>query len=141
VFLISIENALQNLSFIGMIDPLRPEVKGVVAQCKVANIKVAMITGDHPKTALVLAEQSVIADNTMRAVTEDELTAAFELNKEAFSQCVPSTKVFARISLHQKRLIMEQIMEGGDFVAVTGDGVNEAPVLNHVHVGIALGIT
>ena len=138
-----LEDALQDLSFIGMvgmIDPLRPEVKDAVAQCKMASINVAMITGDHPKTALALAEQSGIADSTMQAVTGDELNIAFEQGKDAFSQCVHSTQVFARISPHQKKQIIEQIMQDGDFVAVTGDGVNDAPALNHAHVGIAMGL-
>ena len=138
-----LEDALQNLSFIGMvgmIDPLRPEVKAAVAQCKMASINVAMITGDHPKTALALAEQSGIADSTMQAVTGDGLAIAFEEGKDAFSQCVHSTQVFARVSPHQKKQIIEQIMQDGDFVAVTGDGVNDAPALNHAHVGIAMGL-
>lgn len=138
-----LEDALQNLSFIGMvgmIDPLRPEVKGAVAQCKMASITVAMITGDHPKTALALAEQSGIADSTMQAVTGDELAIAFEQGQDAFSRCVHSTQVFARVSPHQKKQIIEQIMQDGDFVAVTGDGVNDAPALNHAHVGIAMGL-
>ena len=138
-----LEDALSNLSFIGMvgmIDPLRPEVKGAVAQSKMANISVAMITGDHPKTALALAQQSGIADSTMQAVTGDELAIAFEQGKDVFSQCVHSTQVFARVSPHQKKQIIEQIMQDGDFVAVTGDGVNDAPALNHAHVGIAMGL-
>ena len=139
----NLEDALKNLNFIGMvgmIDPLRPEVKGAVAQCKMASINVAMITGDHPKTALALAEQSGIADSTMQAVTGNELAIAFEQGEDAFSQCVHSTQVFARVSPHQKKQIIEQIMQDGDFVAVTGDGVNDAPALNHAHVGIAMGL-
>ena len=138
-----LEYALQNLRFIGMvgmIDPLRPEVKDAVAQCKMASIQVAMITGDHPKTALALAERSGIADHTMQAVTGDELATAFEQGQDAFGQCVHSTQVFARVSPHQKKQIIEQIMHDGDFVAVTGDGVNDAPALNHAHVGIAMGL-
>jgi magnesium-transporting ATPase (P-type) len=139
----NLEDALQNLSFIGMvgmIDPLRPEVKDAVAQCKRANICVAMITGDHPKTALALAQQSGIADGAMKAISGDELDVAFDQGKDAFSQCVHSTQVFARVSPHQKKQIIEQIMQDGDFVAVTGDGVNDAPALNHAHVGIAMGL-
>jgi magnesium-transporting ATPase (P-type) len=138
-----LEDALKNLKFIGMvgmIDPLRPEVKGAVTQCKMANISVAMITGDHPKTALALAQQSGIADSTMQAVSGEELGVAFEEGENAFSQCVHSTQVFARVSPHQKKQIIEQIMQDGDFVAVTGDGVNDAPALNHAHVGIAMGL-
>lgn len=138
-----LEDALKDLSFIGMvgmIDPLRPEVKGAIAQCKMASISVAMITGDHPKTALALAQQSGIADSAMEAVTGDELAIAFAQGKDTFSQCVHSTQVFARVSPHQKKQIIEQIMQDGDFVAVTGDGVNDAPALNHAHVGIAMGL-
>jgi len=138
-----LEDALENLNFIGMvgmIDPLRPEVNDAVAQCKMAGIKVAMITGDHPKTALALAERSGIADNNMQAVTGEQLTIAFEQGDDAFSQCVHSTQVFARVSPHQKKQIIERIMLDGDFVAVTGDGVNDAPALNHANVGIAMGL-
>lgn len=138
-----LEDALKNLNFIGMvgmIDPLRPEVKGAVAHCKRANINVAMITGDHPKTALALARNSGIADSAMQAVTGKELDIAFAQGSNAFSQCVHSSQVFARVSPHQKKQIIEQIMQDGDFVAVTGDGVNDAPALNHAHVGIAMGL-
>ena len=138
-----LEDALKNLSFIGMvgmIDPLRPEVKGAVAQCKMASIKVAMVTGDHPKTALALAEQSGIGDSSMQAITGEQLALAYEQGSDTFSQCVHSTQVFARVSPHQKKQIIEQIMQDGDFVAVTGDGVNDAPALNHAHVGIAMGL-
>lgn len=138
-----LEDALIDLTFIGMvgmIDPLRNDVISAVAACKMAKINVAMITGDHPKTALALAEQSGIATIGMPAVTGKQLAHAFAQGKTVFSACVHSTKVFARISPHQKRQIIEQIMLDGDFVAVTGDGVNDAPALNHAHVGIAMGL-
>ncbi|WP_245942448.1 cation-translocating P-type ATPase [Candidatus Colwellia aromaticivorans] len=138
-----LESALIDLTFIGMvgmIDPLRHDVVSAVAACKTAKIKVAMITGDHPKTALALAEQSGIATAGMPAVTGEQLELAFTQGKTAFSTCVHSTQVFARISPHQKRQIIEQIMFDGDFVAVTGDGVNDAPALNQAHVGIAMGL-
>jgi Ca2+-transporting ATPase len=101
---------------------------------------VAMITGDHPKTALALAEQSGIATSGMLAVTGKQLAVAFAQGNTVFRDCIHSTNVFARISPHQKRQIIEQIMLDGDFVAVTGDGVNDAPALNHAHVGIAMGL-
>jgi magnesium-transporting ATPase (P-type) len=138
-----LEDALTGLTFIGMvgmIDPLRNDVISAVAACKMAEIKVAMITGDHPKTALALAEQSGISTAGMPAVTGEQLSLAFTQGKTAFSACVHSTQVFARISPHQKRQIIEQIMLDGDFVAVTGDGVNDAPALNQAHVGIAMGL-
>ena len=138
-----LENALTDLTFIGMvgmIDPLRSDVISAVAACKVAKINVAMITGDHPNTALVLAQRSGIATRGMQAVTGNQLGLAYAQGQEAFSQFVHSTNVFARISPHQKKQIVEQLMLDGDFVAVTGDGVNDAPALNQAHVGIAMGL-
>jgi len=139
----NIENELAGLSFIGMvgmIDPLRNDVISAVESCKEASIKVAMITGDHPKTAMALARQSGIATSDMLAVTGEQIAHAFAKGKAAFSDCVHSTRVFARISPHQKKQIIEQIMHDGEFVAVTGDGVNDAPALNHAHVGVAMGL-
>jgi magnesium-transporting ATPase (P-type) len=137
-----LEDELIHLSFIGMvgmIDPLRHDVIEAVSVCKAAKIKVAMITGDHPKTAMALAQQAGIATPNMKAVTGIQIAEAFKQGVTAFKHCVHSTQVFARISPHQKRQIIEQIMHDGDFVAVTGDGVNDAPALNHAHVGIAMG--
>lgn len=139
----TLEDALHDLTFIGMvgmIDPLRPDVIQAVEDCKTANIQVAMITGDHPKTALALAEQSGIADSSMEAVTGEQLALSYEQGTQQFSQCIHSTKVFARVSPHQKKQVIEQLMADGEFVAVTGDGVNDAPALNHAHVGIAMGL-
>jgi magnesium-transporting ATPase (P-type) len=138
-----LENALTDLTFIGMvgmIDPLRNDVVSAVTACKVGKIKVAMITGDHPNTAMSLAKRSGIATSGMHAVTGKQLALAFAQGTAVFSDCVHSTQVFARISPHQKKQIVEQIMLDGDFVAVTGDGVNDAPALNHAHVGIAMGL-
>ena len=138
-----LEDALTGLTFlgmVGMIDPLRSDVISAVVACKEAKIKVAMITGDHPNTALALAEKAGISTPDMQAVTGKQLTQAFSQGKTAFKKCVNSTQVFARISPHQKRQIIEQIMFDGDFVAVTGDGVNDAPALNQAHVGIAMGL-
>jgi magnesium-transporting ATPase (P-type) len=138
-----LEDALTGLTFlgmVGMIDPLRSDVISAVAACKVAKIKVAMITGDHPNTALALAEKAGISNSAMQAVTGQQLARAFSQGNSEFKDCVHSTQVFARISPHQKRQIIEQIMLDGDFVAVTGDGVNDAPALNQAHVGIAMGL-
>ncbi|MDX2368997.1 MAG: HAD-IC family P-type ATPase, partial [Colwellia sp.] len=144
----SLEDTLHGLTFlgmVGMIDPLRPGVIAAVANCKRAGINVAMITGDHPKTALALAEQAGITDNNakiinMQAVTGKELEKSYQQGSHYFSDCVHSTNVFARVSPHQKKQIIEQLMHDGDFVAVTGDGVNDAPALSHAHVGIAMGL-
>lgn len=137
-----VEIELTNLNYlglVGMIDPLRLDAIEAVKQCKKANIKVAMITGDHPKTALALARQAGIANESMSAITGDELNAFSQSTKD-FSECIKSTTVFARVSPHQKKQIIEQLMDNGEFVAVTGDGVNDAPALKHAHVGIAMGL-
>jgi len=137
------EDALQHLSFlgmVGMIDPLRPEVQEAVEQCKKSSIKIAMITGDHPQTAIALARQAGIADDSMQAVTGKQLTTAYKQGKESFKTCVHSSYIFARVAPHQKKQIIEQLMNDGDFVAVTGDGVNDAPALSHAHVGISMGL-
>lgn len=141
-----LEQALSQLNFlglVGMIDPLREDVIQAVTDCKTAHIKVAMITGDHPKTALALAEQAGITTSArakMQAITGQQLSAAFQQGQAAFSQCIHSSNVFARVSPHQKKQIVTQLMQDGEFVAVTGDGVNDAPALSNAHVGIAMGL-
>ena len=140
---LEVGNALTDMIFIGMvgmIDPLRSDVISAVTACKMAHIKVAMITGDHPNTALALAQKAGIATKSMQAVTGKQLALAYVQSQTAFREFIHSTQVFARISPHQKREIVEQLMLDGDFVAVTGDGVNDAPALNHAHVGIAMGL-
>lgn len=139
----NLEHALHDLTFIGMvgiIDPLRPDIKDAVRQCKNADIKVAMITGDHPQTAMALAIQAGIADKTIKPVTGPQLIKAAEKSDAAFSQCIKNTRVFARISPHQKKQIVEEVINHGEFIAVTGDGVNDAPALSHAHIGIAMGL-
>ena len=136
-------SALKQLTFLGMvgiIDPLRPEVKNAVEQCRNASIKVAMVTGDHPETALTLAIQAGIAEPGMRAVTGYELSLARQKQADDFNQYINSSRVFARVKPHQKKQIVEQLISNGEFVAVTGDGVNDAPALSQAHVGVAMGL-
>ena len=136
-------SALNQLTFLGMvgiIDPLRPEVKKAVTQCRNASIKVAMVTGDHPETALTLAIQAGIAEPGMRVVTGYELSLAMKKQADDFNQYINSSSVFARIKPHQKKQIVEQLISNGEFVAVTGDGVNDAPALSQAHVGVAMGL-
>ena len=140
---LSPESELHDLSFIGMvgiIDPLRPEVFDAVRQCENSSIEVAMVTGDHPETAIILARQAGIADENMKPVTGKELAEAGQSGELAFRNCIQSTRVFARVSPHQKKQIVEELIEQGEFVAVTGDGVNDAPALSQAHVGIAMGL-
>ncbi len=136
------DNALHDIEFLGisgMLDPLRPEAIEAVKDCRAAQIDVGMITGDHPQTALALARELGIADKAMQAVTGSQLADA-QNNVAEFQRLVHSTRVFARIEPHQKKRIVEQLIDDGEFVAVTGDGVNDAPALSHAHVGIAMGL-
>lgn len=141
------KSVMHDLEFIGivaMIDPLRPEVIKAVRQCRDADIKVAMITGDHPLTANVLAKELGIARMGIARqgdapVTGKELKSADEEGKQAFDDLITNSRVFARVEPHQKMQIVESLIDNGEFVAVTGDGVNDAPALKHAHVGISMG--
>ncbi len=135
---------LNVLGLVGMIDPLRPESAAAIAECRAAKIEVAMVTGDHPQTALAIARELKIADKQTEAVTGTQIAAAVAADEEsesgALSRLVASTRVFARIEPTQKLQIVQQLIKDGEFVAVTGDGVNDAPALHNAHVGIAMGL-
>jgi Ca2+-transporting ATPase len=133
-------NDIEFIGIVGMIDPLRPEAIAAVQDCKNARIKVAMITGDHPQTARALALQLGIADEAMLPVTGAQVRQAMASGPEAMRDVVNSSRVFARIEPHQKKQIVEQLIKEDEFVAVTGDGVNDAPALSQAHVGIAMGL-
>jgi len=138
----NLEQKLQQLTFLGlaaMIDPLRAEAKQAIEDCRKAQISVAMITGDHPQTALAIARELEISDAQSSVVTGADITQAASEGKVAMAQLVESTRVFARIEPTQKQMIIEQLIHNGEYVAVTGDGVNDAPALRHAHVGIAMG--
>ncbi len=123
---------VKNLTFAGMVgmsDPLRPEAKPAIAACRAAGIEVAMITGDHPDTALAIARELALAQDESEVITGATLAEA-DLTK---------AHVFARVEPNQKLDIVEGLIAQGHFVAVTGDGVNDAPALRHAHVGIAMG--
>jgi Ca2+-transporting ATPase len=134
----SLEN-LEFLGMVGMIDPLRPDAIEAVRDCRNAQIDVAMITGDHPQTACALALPLGIAERSMNPVSGTQLAAAFGSDNDAFQSLVHGSRVFARVEPRQKKQIVEQLIHDGEFVAVTGDGVNDAPALSHAHVGISMG--
>ena len=123
----------------GFIDPLRPEAKVSVEQCNAAGIKVIMITGDHPATAGTIARELGIANTETLVVTGQMLAAAGASDSPAFEKLVASTSVFARVSPTQKLEIVEVLIDKGEFVAVTGDGVNDAPALKRANIGVAMG--
>ncbi|MGS0676313.1 cation-translocating P-type ATPase [Shewanella sp. 125m-1] len=133
-------SGLKLLGLVAMSDPLRPDAIEAVAACRKAHIKVAMITGDHPATALTLSKQLKIADETDSAITGPALEQARLQDINTFDRLVANHRVFARVKPQQKMEITQSLIRQGEFVAMTGDGVNDAPALKHAHVGIAMGL-
>ena len=127
------------LGLVGFIDPLRPEAKDAVADCRRAGLEVVMITGDHPATAAAIARDLGIADEASDVITGDELEKWGETDSSSYIEQVSSHHVFARVSPLQKLHIVEGLVNGGAFVAVTGDGVNDAPALRRANIGVAMG--
>jgi Ca2+-transporting ATPase len=122
------------LGLVGLADPLRASVPDAVSKCRSAGIKVVMITGDYPATARAIARQAgLVADNLMIG---EELE---KLSETALASLVRSTTVFARIMPAQKLRIVNAFKTSGEIVAMTGDGVNDAPSLKAAHIGIAMG--
>ena len=133
---------LRGLTFLGlaaMSDPPRPEARGAIEACRRAGIAVSMVTGDHPVTALAIARDLGLARDPDDVVTGAELAAAAAEGEPAFDALVAGAGVFARVEPQQKTAIVESLQRGGHFVAVTGDGVNDAPALRAAQVGIAMG--
>jgi len=124
---------------VAFIDPLRPEVVASVEECKQAGIKVIMITGDHPKTAMAIANEVGIVNQDEGVVTGKKLSKAGSAADNEFKNLVNSTHVFARVSPTQKLQIVEALINQDEFVAVTGDGVNDAPALRRANIGVAMG--
>ncbi len=125
------------LGLIGIIDPLRPEAAEAVRRCRSAGISVRMVTGDHPATALAIAHRLGIAERSEEVVSGAVLATLAE-RPEEFERALRA-KVFARIEPVQKQLIVEGLERMGEVVAVTGDGVNDAPALHAASIGVAMG--
>ncbi len=133
----ALEHELTFVGMIGMMDPPRDEVKAAVARCRSAGIRPIMITGDHPLTALSIAQQLGITDN-------DHCLTGYELSKLDDAQLkeqVREVSVFARVSPEHKLNIVDALQSQGHVVAMTGDGVNDAPALKRADIGVAMGIT
>ena len=136
------ETDLQEMCFIGLvglIDPPRPEAKQAIEQCRQAGVAVVMITGDHPITALAIAQQLGLAQQQSSVVTGSDLVNASQQSPDRFRDLVLRSSIFARIDPHQKLEIVHALRDAGHFVAVTGDGANDAPALRAAHVGVAMG--
>jgi Ca2+-transporting ATPase len=134
------EHHLHDLTLLGlvaMIDPLREEVKGAIAACRSAGIEVSMVTGDYPVTALAIARQLNLADDAGQIVTGPQLREA-ETQQE-LDKLTSQANVFARVEPRQKLDIVQSLQRNGHFVAVSGDGANDAPALRAAHVGVAMG--
>jgi Ca2+-transporting ATPase len=133
----AVEQELAFIGLFGMMDPPRAEVRPAIAACLSAGIRPVMITGDHPVTAYRIAEELGIAAGG-RVVTGSELADA---PVEALAGIVEGTSVFARVAPEQKLRIVEALQQQGHVVAMTGDGVNDAPALRRADIGVAMGIT
>ena len=132
------ENALVYLGVAGIIDPPRAEAAAAVAEARRAGIRVVMITGDHPVTAARIASDLGICGPGEKAVTGARLD---ELDGAGLRAVTGSTSVYARVSPHNKLQIIDALQAQGNVVAMTGDGVNDAPALKSADIGIAMGIT
>ncbi|HEX9768048.1 MAG TPA: cation-translocating P-type ATPase [Kiloniellales bacterium] len=132
-----IERNLTFLGLVGLADPPRPEVAESLASCRSAGIEVAMVTGDHPATAKAIAARLGMVGDDERAMTGAELHRLSEDERRA---AAASTRIFARVSPEQKLDIVTALQERNEFVAVTGDGVNDAPALKRADIGVAMGL-
>jgi Ca2+-transporting ATPase len=131
------EEDLIFIGMVGMIDPARPEVQGAVREAKEAGIRTVMITGDHPLTAAYIAADLGIAEKS-RTLTGRDLD---QMDVEQLKQVVEEVPVYARVSPEHKLKLVQALQDRGHIVAMTGDGVNDAPALKKAEIGVAMGIT
>jgi len=131
----SVERYLIHLGLVGIIDPPRPEARAAIAEAADAGVRTVMITGDHPITASRIAEDLGIGGG--RAITGAELD---DLDEGAFREAAREVSVYARVSPEHKLRIVRALQEDGHVVAMTGDGVNDAPALKSADIGVAMGI-
>ncbi|HIQ94879.1 TPA: HAD-IC family P-type ATPase [Candidatus Ventrenecus stercoripullorum] len=133
---------LKNLTYKGMlafIDPIRKEAISSIKECREAGIKVLMITGDHPLTALSIAKDIGLATKESEVTTGLEIESEFAKGEKSFDKFIKQKRVFARVTPIEKLHIVESLKRQGEFVAVTGDGVNDAPALKAANIGVAMG--
>lgn len=131
-----VEVGLVFLGLVGMIDPPRPEAAEAVAVCKAAGVTPVMVTGDHPATAKAIAVRLGIMSEGTKMMTGRDL---IRLDRQEFAEQVKDIRVYARVDPAQKIRIVEALQSRGEFVAMTGDGVNDAPAMKRAEIGIAMG--
>jgi len=134
----ALEQELEYLGTVGIIDPPRKEAAVAIAQAREAGIRVIMITGDHPRTALRIAADLGIVDAGAPVLTGVDIE---KLNDVAFAAAVLRTSVFARVAPKHKLRIVRALQDSGNVVAMTGDGVNDAPALKAADIGVAMGVS
>jgi len=130
---------LQFLGLVGLIDPVREEVPEAVEACHDAGVNVRMVTGDHPGTALAIGRKLHIAENDDDVITGKEIGRREEGGSGRASELIRQASIYARVEPRQKTTIIDTLQDAGHFVAVTGDGVNDAPALRAAHIGVAMG--
>ncbi len=134
----ALENDLIFIGLTGMIDPVRPEVKAAIEECRMAGITPIMITGDHRDTAVAIAMELGIISDPSEAITGAQLN---EMSDEEFDEKVGQFKVYARVQPEHKTRIVNAWRTKGKITAMTGDGVNDAPSIKSADIGIGMGIT
>ena len=135
------ENLEKKLIFIGltgMIDPVRPEAKAAIDECKEAGIRAIMITGDHKDTAVAIAKELGIITHESQAITGSEIS---NMSDEEFDKNIDKWNVYARVQPEHKVRIVSAWKKRGMITAMTGDGVNDAPALKAADIGVGMGIT
>ncbi|WP_042270567.1 cation-translocating P-type ATPase [Paraburkholderia heleia] len=123
------------VGLVGLLDPVRPEVARAIAECKAAGVRVVMVTGDYPSTARAIATE--VGINVSRIVSGQEMAV---MDDSRLRETIGSADVFARVRPEQKLRLVSAFRESGHVVAMTGDGVNDAPALKAAHIGIAMGL-
>lgn len=134
----SVENNMCFIGLVGMIDPVRPEVKSAIEECRLAGIRPIMITGDHKDTAVAIAKELQIINHENESITGAELDY---ISEEDFENIVDRYSVYARVQPEHKTKIVNAWRKKGKITAMTGDGVNDAPSIKNADIGVGMGIT
>lgn len=135
----TIPSDLTLLGLVGFLDPVRPEVAESIRECHKAGVGVVMVTGDQPATALSIARTLSIADDESQTMTGSELAGLIASGTANLPETIAGIRVFARVTPDQKFFIVDALQKNGHYVAVTGDGVNDAPALRRANIGVAMG--